>query len=155
LTRRIGSPSANGLVFECGLNTHAAIKFVQPGPAADNELDVAVLLSQQVQQGTRSTKEAYIRHELVVAQKDAKVLRPGQMNRLQKGQSVLTLEELSQGLPADVVQQIVQCPSFAVDALISEIACSDVNYLIQQSISDAALADIVQQVDVGCASQPW
>jgi hypothetical protein len=155
LTRRIGSPSANGVVFECGLNTHAAIKFVQPGPAADNELDVAVYLSQRVQQGTRTTKEAYIRHDLVVTQRNAQVLRPGQMKRLQKGESVLTLEGLSHGLLSDVVQYIVQCPTFAVNALIPEIAYSDVNYLIQQGITDAEVSNIVQQVLEGCASQPW
>jgi hypothetical protein len=182
LTRRIGSPSANGVVFECecGLGTHSAIKFIQPGSAADNELDVAIHLSQRVQQGlstrfpvvyatahcpqiqmdendhfTRSVKEAYVCQQLVVAQKDAKVLRPGQMKRLKKGQSVLALEELSQELPADVVQQIVQCPTFAADALISEIAYSDVNYLIQQGITDAEVSNIVQQVLEGCASQPW
>jgi hypothetical protein len=169
LVCRIGSASANGVVYDMMLDksAHAALKFFATGPQAENEVTIATFLSASVlathstrfpvvygsatcssanldltQPFAQEVREGHIKRRLLEIYSRSSTCKPATLKKLKRAPAAQSISEISALVSPAELATIQAETAFEVRVLLSEVCYSDVNYLIRhidQPLRNAAL----------------
>lgn len=165
LHRRIGSPSANGEVYDVTwtFNGHGALKVMMPDDTSENEVRIATFLSESVTSRVpivyadatcnfclststpfgRDVKDRHVREKL----KDLKISTADSRDarRLNRAWLSMSIAELCDGLDPHQIELVMSATHFKTRVMVSEIAYSDIRYLLSRGIAEDAFATIIME----------
>lgn len=159
LIRRIGSPSANGVVYDVAWpmsDHHGALKIMIPGEEAAHEISVATHLSSLVRhdRATRfpqvyttatcddtridiatpfgsDLRDRHLRRRLADEALVSANVTDRDKTRIRRAWRYMTFTELGRHTEEATVKAIMSSTSYTSTVMVSEILYSDVNYLIR------------------------